>query len=117
MDNNKTHNERYEELQNMYLETRDKKILSEMYLIALEAAENYIRKYCRGKHLNLDFKEKIHDAAMYCIEPYLRKPDFRIKKLSLYIYFGVIKNLFKDKDHDMNETSYETYFNEQEEDF
>jgi hypothetical protein len=112
----KTHNEIYEELQKIYLETRDKKVLSEMYLVALEAARNYIVKYKRGKNLALDVRVLSHDAAMYCIEKYLYKDNFRIDKISSYVWFGVLKNLFKDKDHDQN-VSFEIYFNEQEEDF
>jgi hypothetical protein len=41
------------------------------------------------------------------IEQYLRKLDFKVNKISAYIYFGVIKTLFKDKDMEIKEVSYE----------
>jgi hypothetical protein len=106
-----THNEIYEELQNKYLETRDNKILGQMYCVAKEAATNYIRKYCKQRGLfNLDINELSHDAALFVIEQYLKKQNFKVGKISAYIYFGVKKVLFKDKDIEMRELSYEQYF-------
>jgi hypothetical protein len=104
----KTHNEQYEALQKEYLETRDNKVLGEMYLIAKEAAANYIKKYCRSKGLyNLDIEEKSHDAALFVIEQYLIKSKFKVEKLSAYIHFGVIKVLFKNKNIEISEISYD----------
>jgi hypothetical protein len=103
-----THNEIYEELQNKYLATRDKEILGKMYCVAREAARNYLKKYCRNHGLyNLDVEELSHDAALFVIEQYLRKSDFKVEKISAYIHFGVKKVLFKDKDIEMRELSYE----------
>jgi hypothetical protein len=104
----KTHNEIYESLQNNYLETRDNRILGKMYEIAKEAAANYIRKYSRQRGLfNLDIEEKSHDSALFVIEQYLRKPDFKVDRISAYIHFGTRKALFKNKDIEMNELSYD----------
>jgi hypothetical protein len=111
--NGTTHNEIYNELQNKYLETRDKKTLGEMYLIAKAAAYNYIKKYCQSHGLyNLDINELSHDSALFVIEQYLRKPEFKVEKISAYIHFGTRKALFKDKDIEQNEISYEQYFEE-----
>jgi hypothetical protein len=103
-----THNELYEKLQTEYFETRDSKILGQMYSVAKDIAYNYIKKYCnqRGLH-HLDIEEKSHDAALFVIEQYLRKPQFRVERISAYIYFGTRKALFKDKDRETLERSYE----------
>jgi hypothetical protein len=86
-----------------------------MYLIAKEAAGNYIKKYCnqRGLH-HLDIDEKSHEAALFVIEQYLRKPDFKVDRISAYVYFGVTKSLFKDKDREQNEVSYEEMIEKKE---
>jgi hypothetical protein len=102
------HNEIFEELQTKYLETRDNKTLGQMYSIAKEAAYNYIRKYCKSHGLyNLDIDELSHEASLYVIEQYLRKPEFSVGKISAYIHFGTMKALFKDKTTEMNEVSYD----------
>jgi hypothetical protein len=111
----KTHNEQYEALQAEYLKSRESKVLGKMYLIAKEAAKNYINKYCRARGLKLNIDELSHDSSIYIIEQYLRKPSFHIDKLSAYIYFGTKKVLFKDKDIEQREISYEQYFEEKKE--
>jgi hypothetical protein len=105
-----THNEQYEKLQQEYLKNRDNNILGEMYGIAKQAAFNYLRKYCQSHGLtHLEIEEKSHDASLYIIEQYLRKPEFRVTKLSAYIYFGVKKALFTNSDTEQREVSYEQY--------
>jgi hypothetical protein len=103
-----THNEMYDVLQTEYLETRDSKTLGKMYKIAKNVAQNYIKKYCVSHGLrHLDIDEASHDASLFVIEQYLRKPEFNVKKISAYVYFGVKKALFKNKDVEMRETSYD----------
>jgi hypothetical protein len=103
-----THNEIYDELQNRYFETRNSKVLGQMYCVAKEAGANYIRKYCKQRGLfNLDINELSHEAALFVIEQYLKKPEFKVEKISAYIHFGTKKALFKNKDVEMNELSYE----------
>jgi hypothetical protein len=108
-----THNEQYEKLQQEYLINRDNRILGKMYEIAKAAAFNYIKKYCQSHGVfHLDITEKSHDAALFVIEQYLKKQNFKAGKISAYIHFGVKKVLFKDKDIEMRELSYEQYFEE-----
>jgi hypothetical protein len=84
-----------------------------MYLIAKEAAKNYISSYWKKHGLyNYDIEEKSHDSALFVIEQYLRKPQFKVDKISAYIYFGVKKSLFINKEIEMSEVSYEQYFEE-----
>jgi hypothetical protein len=103
----KTHNVQFAELQEEYLTTRDPKLLGKMYLLCVEVASNYIRKYARTRGLSLDIPELSHDSAIYAIEQYLKKPGFRIKYIATYMRLGAIKNMFRDKEHDQQEVSYD----------
>jgi hypothetical protein len=76
-----------------------------MYRLCVEIATNYITKYARKRGLRLDIPELSHDSAIYAIEQYLKKPEFRIKSISAYMYLGCIKNLFRDKERDQREVS------------
>jgi hypothetical protein len=87
-----------------------------MYGIAKEAAYSYLNKYCIKKGIRLtNIKELSHDSSLYAIEQYLRKPDFKIIKISAYMYFGVLKSLFKNKDIEMREVSYEEHMENNDE--
>jgi hypothetical protein len=110
----KTHNERFAELQEAYLQTRDQKHLNEMYRLCVDIATNYIRKYARKRGLHLDIPELSHDSALYAIEQYLKKPGFRINRISAYMHFGCVKNLCRNKEREQREVSYDAYLlNEQ----
>jgi DNA-directed RNA polymerase subunit RPC12/RpoP len=68
-------------LQRKYLENRDEKTLSQMYLILRDYAQSIIKK-----HLPRDFtyhyghvEEKASDAANLLIENYLSKPNFSVE--------------------------------------
>jgi hypothetical protein len=103
-----SHNARYNDLQNEYLKKRDSRILTKMYETAKEVSYNYLRKYCQRKGIRLrNLAELSHDSAMFVIDQYLRKPDFKILRISAYIHFGVIKTLFRNKDTETSEVSYE----------
>jgi hypothetical protein len=118
-----THNEQFALLQKEYIYARDteknktkaSKILGRMYEIILRISGNYMVKYARARGLRLDFEELSHVAALYIIEQYLKKPAFRVDKLSAYAHFGCIKALTKDRDIDQNEVSYEELFERWEE--
>jgi hypothetical protein len=116
----RTHNQIFSELEDEYLAIRETNklkaniLLGKMYETAKEAAGNYIRKYCGKKGLKLEIDILSHDSAIYMIEQYLKKPHFKVEKLSSYIYFGCIKNLFKDREREQLEVSYEELFDEKE---
>ena len=99
------HNELFDDLQNKYYQTNDKKILEEMYLLLLEFYRNYITDYAKKRGLKFT-KEKIDDLkvemAERTISHYLKNPNFRIKQLSSYGYFDFIKIITQNKTEDRN---------------
>lgn len=103
----KTHNSRFFEMQDEYLKTGDGKYLGMMYSLCVDIASNYIGKYARERGLPLDIPELSHDSAVYVIEQYLKKPGFRIERISAYMHFGCIKNLFRNKEREQREVSYD----------
>jgi hypothetical protein len=108
-----SHNYRFSVLEKEYFELRERnnkvgsdKKLGEMYLLCVEVATNYIKNYCRKCNINLsDLKSKSHDAATYCIMQYLKHPQFKIKKISSYAYFGFQRAIFGDSKQEMHEIS------------
>ena len=100
-----SHNKLFDDLQNKYYKTNDKKVLEEMYLLLLEFYRNYITDYARKRGLKFT-KETIDDLrtemAERTISHYLKKPDFRIEKLSSYGYFDFIKIITQNKIEDRN---------------
>ena len=100
-----SHNELFAELQDKYYKTNNKKVLEEMYLLLLEFYKNYITDYARKRGLKFT-KETIDDLkiemAERTISHYLKKPDFRIEKLSSYGYFDFIKIITQNKAEDKN---------------
>ena len=99
------HNKLFDDLQNKYYKTNDKKVLEEMYLLLLEFYRNYITDYARKRGLKFT-KEKIDDLrvemAERTISHYLKNPHFRIEKLSSYGYFDFIKIITQNKTEDKN---------------
>ena len=96
-----THNARFAKLQEEFLENRSPENLAKMYWLVREIQSNYIYNYIKKHGLSFDFDEtedKIEDATVFVIDKYLKKKDFRIKRLSAYAHFGMLKALFKDKD-------------------
>ena len=100
-----SHNELFADLQEKYYKTNNKKVLEEMYLLLLEFYRNYITDYARKRGLKFT-KETIDDLrtemAERTISHYLKKPDFRIEKLSSYGYFDFIKIIAQNKTEDKN---------------
>lgn len=99
------HNEIFDELQNKYYKTKNKKVLEEMYLLLLEFYRNYITDYARKRALKFT-KEKVDDLkvemAERTISHYLKNPNFRIEQLSSYGYFDFIKIITQNKTEDKN---------------
>ena len=104
-DRKMNHNELFADLQEKYYKTNNKKVLEEMYLLLLEFYRNYITDYARKRGLKFT-KETIDDLrtemAERTISHYLKKPDFRIEKLSSYGYFDFIKIITQNKTEDRN---------------
>jgi hypothetical protein len=99
------HNVRYAELQDEYLKSRSDAVLVKMYDVCREAAGNYIKKYARHKGLVFeDLEERAHDAAMYVISRHLKKPAFKVKRLSAYVHYGFLNVMFKGREHEQMET-------------
>ena len=100
-----SHNEMFADLQDKYYRTNNKKVLEEMYILLLEFYRNYITDYARKRGLKFT-KETIDDLrtemAERTISHYLKKPDFRIEKLSSYGYFDFIKIITQNKTEDKN---------------
>jgi hypothetical protein len=116
-----TINEEYKILEDKYIEARDKGdkrnadlYLNKMYKLIKGLVTNYINRYCMRKGIKYlkDREDKIHDAAMFVIMRYLKKPSFRVEKISSYAHFGKLKSLFENMSKEMNEVSYEEYFEE-----
>ena len=99
------HNELFSDLQDKYYQTNNKKVLEEMYLLLLEFYRNYITDYAKKRGLKFT-KEKIDDLktemAERTISHYLKKPGFRIEKLSAFGYFDFIKIITQNKTEDKN---------------
>ena len=99
------HNELFDDLQEKYYKTNDKKILEEMYVLLLEFYRNYITDYARKRGLKFT-KETIDDLkvemAERTISHYLKNPNFRIEKLSAYGYFDFIKIITQNKTEEKN---------------
>lgn len=95
------HNIEFEKLQSEYLSERKVEILSKMYKVAYKYCVNLILQYVHQKGLIWEDKiieDKAHDCATWLIEPYLRNPNFKIKKLSSYAHFAKLKILYSNKD-------------------
>ena len=99
------HNKLFDDLQNKYYKTNNKKVLEEMYVLLLEFYRNYITDYAIKRGLKFT-KEKIDDLraemAERTVSHYLKNPNFRIEKLSSYGYFDFIKIITQNKTEDRN---------------
>jgi hypothetical protein len=94
---NVNHNVLFDQAQEEYLKTLDKKHMDQMYLICRELAKRYIAKCARARGLNIDVDERAHDASTILIGMYLRKPDFRLNLMSGYMCRCCNSVLWKDK--------------------
>jgi hypothetical protein len=103
------HNEAYDSLQEEYLNTRNGRTLEKMYRIAREVSRNYLKGYCKRSGIWLNIDERSHDSAMYVIDKYLKNPEFRVKSLSAYVYYGFLKTTFVNKKTEIREVSYDEY--------
>lgn len=112
------HNEEFEKLQSEYLSERNPKTLSKMYEIAYKYCCHLILQFVREKGLNWGdeaIEEKAHDCATWLIEPYLRRQDFKIEKLSSYAHFAKLKILYAHKNEETNEVSLDEFIEKYDE--
>lgn len=92
------HNGKFADMQHLYIKTRHKKYLSEMYLILLDYYDNLLRNYIKkNRCVIFDYQLKLEDMATRTIEHYLANKEFKIEKLSSYAHFDFIKILAKDE--------------------
>lgn len=101
------HNKQYEQLQQLFFETKDQRILAQMYECAKQVAQNYLNKYCRARNLDLDIPTLAHDSATYIIQRYLKPKPFCVLKISACIYYGVLKVMYGDYRKGIEFISYE----------
>jgi hypothetical protein len=78
-----------------------------MYRLCVDIAANYIRKHARERGLTLDIAELSHDSAIYVIEQYLKKPGFRVNRISAYMHFGCMKSLYRDKEWEQRKAPFD----------
>lgn len=86
-----------------------------MYSVAAEFCANSILSYSRKKCLGWNDGEilsKAHDCATWLIEPYLRKPEFRINRLSSYAHFALLKILYGNKSYEQRNCSLDALIEE-----
>lgn len=98
-------NERYAALESLYLSTKDKKYLDQMYEFLIHYYSFKLRKYESQKGFQFPEEkanELIHKMASRSICHYLYHPkikgDFKMGKLSAYASFDFIKVLFDEKE-------------------
>ncbi len=106
------HNEEFEKLQSEYLSEKNPKTLNKMYEVAYKYCCHLLLQYVQQKGFNWSdekIREKAHDCATWLIEPYLRRKDFKIKKLSSYAHFAKLKILYGHKNEEQNELSLDEF--------
>ena len=108
----KDHNRLFADCQNRYLENRNEKTLSEMYLILTDYYCNLFINYTHRKGLywnDDEISEKSFDASSRIIERFLRNPDFKVKeKLTGYAHWDFVWVLYHDKDYEINRRSFDS---------
>lgn len=108
----KDHNRLFADCQNRYLESRNEKTLSEMYLILTDYYCNLFINYTHKKSLvwnDDEIKEKAFDASSRIIERFLRNPDFKIEtKLTSYAHWDLVWVLYHDKDYEIKRRSFDS---------
>lgn len=106
------HNIEFEKLQSEYLAEKNPKTLSKMYEIAYKYCCHLLLQFVHEKNFNWEdetITEKAHDCATWLIEPYLRRQDFKIEKLSSYAHFAKLKILYAHKAEETKEVSLDEF--------
>jgi hypothetical protein len=109
------HDIQFSVLQEKYFEKREKKYLSEMYLICYELSKIYIKKYASNRGLYLDIDLHAHDSAVYIISRYITDKDFMLIPLSGYLFTCCNHIMWSDKTWDKRKVSLEDWMKFEEE--
>ena len=107
----KDHNKLVEDCQNRYLENRNHKTLSEMYLILTDYYNNLFINYTHRKGLywtDDEIREKSFDASTRIIERFIKNPDFKIDSLTAYGHWDMVWVLYHDKDYELKRRSFDS---------
>lgn len=94
----KEDNEVYSKLQEQYLKNRDPETLTKMYYLVKRYLFRYFMKYQRRRNLYFredEISDLVEDMTMFTISQYLKRPEFKVEKMSAYAYFGFIKIMFE----------------------
>ena len=109
------HKEKFEELQRRWIETKDKNILGEMYILLLDFYKNFITAYAKRKGIYFyaeELMERVTDCAGFTILHYLRREDFYIDNLTAYAWYDMRHELLKGKEEEQNTRSFEQLIEE-----
>jgi hypothetical protein len=104
-----TDNIEFARVQKEYLKTRDKKHLTEMYLLCAKVAANCIKKHCRQHGLFLEIDELAHDTATYVINRYLENTDFKLDPMVGYVLLCSKGIIYADKTWNKRKVSLEDW--------
>lgn len=107
----KDHNKLFEDCQNRYLENRNHKTLSEMYLILTDYYNNLFINYTHRKGLywtDDEIREKSFDASTRIIERFIKNTDFKIDSLTAYGHWDMVWVLYHDKDYELKRRSFDS---------
>jgi hypothetical protein len=104
--------DQWEEAQNKWLETHDKKYLWEMYPAILLAVKSCMIKRLKGQIIP-NFNEKAEEAALYQLKYHIKHPNKRIKRIMGWASYLCMYALYgppaQKLDRAYYETSYEAY--------
>lgn len=100
------HNQCYAIAQDEYLQNRNEKAFQKMFLVAYEYFHNALVCYAQRHGIyfwSSDFIDTLaEDCTTWILEMYLRRPSFKIQKLTSYGHFSLLKNIAKDKNWERN---------------
>lgn len=93
-------NEIYCQMQDEYLKDKSNNANSKkLYEFLKELSKKFLATYFQKKALPLaDADTKAHDMAVWVMTRYLTDKNFKVKKISAYLYFAMLKTLFNKSD-------------------
>jgi hypothetical protein len=87
-------NEQFAALQDAYLQTRSGKDLNRLYEFLIQYLTGFLKRYA-AKHgvFLVDLEDKADDCALFFIEQYLSKPDWKVARFTGYYGNSIVKVL------------------------